>query len=172
MQDWTIWRQWLRTLCINDIGTWEEPLGQWSCHQEEWTSIWDCFIDQTTECLYIRSMDGLRWSRHLIQENRDRHRHCYYIESLLYNTIPDNLRTLRRVSVKGHCTHMEVMAISKRTTTMDNTRARLTTVDKHPTTEDQYSLGYSGSMPTHFPRCHQVTWLPVIWFQQWHHHRS
>mmetsp|Transcript_10490 Transcript_10490/g.19592 ORF Transcript_10490/g.19592 Transcript_10490/m.19592 type:complete len:155 (-) Transcript_10490:965-1429(-) len=80
--DWRIWRAWMQSINRYQNNDLAHPLGEWNCDRDSWVTEWDSVSTLNDELLYIRSSQGIGWTRHVIQPGHRRRRKTYYIDCL------------------------------------------------------------------------------------------
>jgi hypothetical protein len=111
-KDWSVWRQWAKSLGRNQEQVLEHPLGPWQCTQSGWMSEWDSFTTVNNELLYIRDPSVAGWKRHVIQPGRRRRLPRYFLDFLLCGAPQEHPSQLLRVSYTIHPRYIEVTAES------------------------------------------------------------
>lgn len=110
-QDWRRWKQWIRTLCLNEEYNLIQPLGQWQVSQEDWVQYWDCFLHTSGELLYMKMPHETFWRRHVAKPNRRRHHHRqFYKEYLQCQILPETGQFLLRATATHFATYVELTA--------------------------------------------------------------
>jgi hypothetical protein len=110
-KDWRIWRQWLHSLTVGNYHRLSEPLGVWKVYDPDWIGLWDCFVNESEEELYIRNEEENTWRRHiLIPTQRNRHYKRYFPEYLVLGNMNGTLNQLKRASFVVRRGYIEVTA--------------------------------------------------------------
>lgn len=113
-KDWTIWRTWISSLYQGTRRQLRRPLGDWRGTIQEWTTNWDCFVNEDEDTLYITQQGSQGWHRHIAQPGRARRYKRFYLEYLAFRELPMAPATLLRATIVRKRDYIEVIAIAQR----------------------------------------------------------